>query len=203
VKYKVGDKVKIIKVTNDAPEETIGMQGVVIAVLDSYYRVDFGDDFWCYADEEVELIPRKIRGFEAVTGYSPVIPKRSTAKSAGYDISIIGEAVVQPGQTVVFPTGLKAYMQDNEVLQIHIRSSVGIKRNLVLSNGTGIIDADYFNNPDTEGHIRVAVTNIGNEPQLINGDKPVAQGIFMKYLTTDDDCADGERKGGIGSTDEL
>jgi dUTP pyrophosphatase len=251
---KVGDRVRVVNIINGAPKETLGQEGILkdITDFDDYIscRVDFGDDWWQYAGQELELIPtggiidescgiipdtdglilpydskcladcqtwypggklfashgarpRKTRGFEAVTGYSPVLPKRSTAKSAGYDISVIGEAIVQPGQTVVFNTGLKAYMQDDEVLQIHIRSSVGIKRNLVLSNGTGIIDADFYNNPDNEGHIRIAVTNIGNEPQLVNGGKPIAQGIFVKYLTTDDDCADRERLGGIGSTDEI
>ena len=77
---------------------------------------------------------------------------------------------------------------------------MGFKQQLVLSNGTGIIDSSYYNNPDNEGHIHIAITNIGNKTQVIPPMAKVAQGIFMKYLVADDDNPTGKRVGGIGST---
>ena len=97
-------------------------------------------------------------------------------------------------------TGLKAYMKDDEYLAIFIRSSMAIKKGLFLANSTGIIDADYYNNEDNEGHLMVAVYNTKDEPFHVNKGDRVAQGIFTKYLTTDDDHAEGVRTGGVGST---
>lgn len=175
------------------------------------------------------------------------LPKRSTAKSAGYDISIIHPSVYQlmekdgcsmekawetvqeaygniyyvpkEKENFVFPTGVKASMEDNEVLMLFIRSSVGIKQHIKLSNQTGIIDADYYNNPDNEGHIMVALDIPkriipDREPSLFTEDEynmarylqfdgptmRICQGIFLDYQTTDDDSVSEKRTGGIGST---
>nr|DAX47264.1 MAG TPA: deoxyuridine 5'-triphosphate nucleotidohydrolase [Caudoviricetes sp.] len=145
-----------------------------------------------------------MRKFEVVTGYEEVakLPKRSTKHSAGYDFHTTNSlpVLILPQKTVVFDTGIKVSMESDEVLLMHIRSSIGIKRGLILSNCTGVIDADYYNNPDNEGHIRIALTNIGDVAQTIKPQEKVAQGIFMKYITTDDDVASGDRTGGIGST---
>ena len=145
-----------------------------------------------------------MRKFEVVTGYEEVakIPKRSTKHSAGYDFHTTNSlpVLILPQKTVVFDTGIKVSMESDEVLLMHIRSSIGIKRGLILSNCTGVIDADYYNNPDNEGHIRIALTNIGDVAQTIKPQEKVAQGIFMKYLVTDDDNPTGTRVGGIGST---
>ena len=139
-----------------------------------------------------------MRKFEICKGYEDkaTLPVRGSKGSAGYDFHIISpsRAVIKPQETVKFETGIIAYMEDNEVLTMHIRSSVGIKRNIVLSNITGVIDSD-FKKP-----IIIALTNIGDKSQIIEPNERVAQGIFMKYLTTDDDNADAERTGGIGST---
>ena len=147
----------------------------------------------------------RTRGFQVVSSFEHMgveIPQRQTYGSAGYDIRILEGDIINPGETKVFTTGLKAYMLDNEYLAIHIRSSVGIKRNLMLSNATGVIDHDFFNNPDNEGHIMIALTNYGNIPQEILDNERVAQGIFCEYLRTDNDQPVGERKSGIGSTNE-
>ena len=150
------------------------------------------------------LMEVKMRKFEIVTGYEDVakLPNRSTKYSAGYDFHTTNSLpiMILPHKTVVLETGIKACMNQDEVLMMYVRSSVGIKRGLVLSNGTGIIDADYYNNPDNEGHIRVAVTNIGDVAQTVQPYEKIAQGVFMKYLTTDDDSVSAERVGGIGST---
>ena len=145
-----------------------------------------------------------MRKFEVVTGYEDVakLPTRNDKGSCGYDFYITRnyDTYVKPQETVYFETGIKACFQEDEVLMMYIRSSMGFKKQLVLSNGTGVIDSSYYNNPDNEGHIHIAITNIGNKTQVIPPMAKVAQGIFMKYLTTDDDNAEGERVGGIGST---
>lgn len=145
-----------------------------------------------------------MRKFEVVTGYEEVakLPKRSTKHSAGYDFHTTNSlpVLILPQKTVVFDTGIKVSMESDEVLLMHIRSSIGIKRGLILSNCTGVIDADYYNNPDNEGHIRIALTNIGDVAQTIKPQEKVVQGIFMKYLVADDDNPTGKRVGGIGST---
>lgn len=125
------------------------------------------------------------------------LPVRATKGSAGYDIRVTNGDTILPGETVVFHTGLKVTMEPDEVLLIFPRSSIGIKRQLMLSNTTGVIDSDYTD------EIHMALTNFGDEPQEIKSGEKVAQGVFMKYLTTSYDNATEERKGGIGSTGEM
>lgn len=145
-----------------------------------------------------------MRKFDICKGYEDkaTMPKRGTSNSAGYDFYTTNDVpvTIYPNETIKFHTGIKAYMNSDEVLLLHVRSSVGIKRNLVLANITGVVDSDYADNPSNEGEIILALHNIGKDPQTIYPRERIAQGIFMKYLVTDDDDADGERKGGIGST---
>ena len=92
-------------------------------------------------------------------------------------------------------------MQDDEVLLINIRSSVGIKKSIVLSNIQGVIDSDFYSNPTNDGEIMIALTNIGDKVQVIEPNARVAQGIFMKYLVADkDEVVNEKRTSGIGST---
>lgn len=143
------------------------------------------------------------RGFEVITAYGDKgihIPARKTASSAGYDLEAAETVVLQPHAVTVVPTGLKAYMKEDEYLSIFIRSSLAFKKGLMLANSTGIVDSDYYNNPDNEGHIMIAYYNTNGAPYTIEKGERIGQGIFMKYLTTDDDAADGVRTGGIGST---
>ena len=128
------------------------------------------------------------------------LPKRKTEKSAGYDIESAADVDLLPGKVVLIPTGLKAYMGADEYLAIHIRSSMAIKRGIILINSTGIIDADYYNNEDNEGHIMVAVYNTTRETVHVKKGDRVAQGIFIRYLKADGDEASGKRTGGVGST---
>lgn len=145
-----------------------------------------------------------MRKFEICEGYENIatLPKRGTKYSAGYDICTANKNPIEigAGETVTIPTGIKAYMNNDEVLLIHVRSSVGIKRGLVLANVTPVIDSDYVDNEFNEGNIILAIRNTTNETVVIQPKERLAQGIFMKYLITDDDNASGERKGGIGST---
>ena len=130
------------------------------------------------------------------------MPARKTKTSAGYDICVPEDVPLRPGRLVMVPTGVKAYMQEDEFLGVHIRSSMAIKKGIRLVNNMGIIDADYYNNPDNEGHIMLALVNTGLKPLVLKKGERIAQGIFYKYLTTDDDNAaeKKERSGGFGST---
>lgn len=128
------------------------------------------------------------------------LPVRKTKGSAGYDFNCPFEINIDPEKKVKFPTGIKAKMSEGVVLQVHIRSSLGIKHDLYITNTTGIIDSDYYNNTNNEGDIIISITNNGVHHYVTESHKAVAQGIFMKYETTEDDRADGERIGGIGST---
>ena len=80
-----------------------------------------------------------MRRFEAVQGKLVTLPTRKTIGSAGYDFRCPYSYTLNAGETVVFKTGVKACMNRNEVLYIYIRSSLGIKHKLALTNGTGII----------------------------------------------------------------
>lgn len=145
----------------------------------------------------------KTRGFEIVSGWADRairLPVRKTAESAGYDLESGADADLLPGKITVLPTGLKAYMAEGEYLAVHIRSSMGIKHGIMLANSTGIIDRDYYNNEDNEGHILIALYNASDTVfHVAKGDR-IAQGIFCRYFTADGDQAGGVRKGGVGST---
>ncbi len=131
-----------------------------------------------------------------------MLPKRSTKSSAGYDIRSIEAKTIPPHQSMAFKTGLKVSMNSDEVLYIYVRSSFGFKYDVCLTNCVGVIDSDYYNNVDNEGHFQVKLTNNGNNDFKVNIGDRIAQGIFMKYLTEDDEEEiNNERTGGIGSTD--
>ena len=129
------------------------------------------------------------------------LPKRSTKNSAGYDIKSIEDGIIKPGKSMAFRTGLKVAMNSDEVLYIYSRSSMGYKYNVCLINSVGVIDSDFYNNPDNEGHFSIKLVNLGDKDFEVKiGDK-IGQGVFMKYLTVDDEEEiKGKRKGGIGST---
>jgi dUTP pyrophosphatase len=147
----------------------------------------------------------KLRGFEKIAKYAEVdfkMPERKTQKSAGYDFCLPEDVVLEPGKLQLVPTGIKAYMQDGEYLGMHIRSSMAVKKRIMLVNNVGIIDADYYNNADNEGHIMLALLNTGSKALALPKGECVAQGIFYNYLVADGD-ADSEkavRGGGFGST---
>lgn len=127
------------------------------------------------------------------------LPKRGSKNSAGYDFfSPINEIIPAHG-TAKIPTGVKAYMQPDEVLMVYPRSSIGFKTNIRLSNTTGVIDSDYYNNSDNEGHIWIKFYNpTDNDFSIAIGDK-IAQGIFTKFLTCGEEITE-KRNGGLGST---
>ena len=147
----------------------------------------------------------RIRGFEKVAKYADVdfpMPERKTELSAGYDFCLPEEVTLEPGKLQLVPTGVKAYMQPGEWLGMHIRSSMAVKKRLMLVNNVGIIDADYYNNPDNEGHIMLALLNMGENPVTLPKGERLAQGVFYNYLTADGDekVSKAVRGGGFGST---
>ncbi|WP_101772460.1 dCTP deaminase/dUTPase family protein [Peptostreptococcus faecalis] len=146
-----------------------------------------------------ELVEDKYRKFPDM---EIVMPQRGTQKSAGYDICTPVDIVIPPrGCSKIIFTDIKAYMLEDEVLCTHVRSSIGMKRGLVLANTTGIIDSDYYSNPDNDGNIGFMLRNLTDEEVIIKSGERVIQGIFSKYLVVDDDDPkDSQRVGGVGST---
>lgn len=151
----------------------------------------------------------RLRGFEIAKGWEDKdinLPVRKTKFAAGYDIEAAEDIVVpsfKKGMApVLISTGLKAYMEDDEVLYLYNRSSNPKKKGLILANSVGVIDKDYYGNPDNDGHIMFAFFNIKDEDIIIKKGEAIGQGVFSKYLVTDDDVALGDRTGGFGSTDK-
>lgn len=146
---------------------------------------------------------RRFERIDAPRGRGAALPKRATEHSAGYDFVAPNDIVVHAGGDGVatLKTGIKAHMEPDEFLMICIRSSLGIKWGLALANGTGIIDADYYGNPNNDGEICIALVNRDpyHDVKIHKGDR-IVQGIFMKYLLAEDDETDAERNGGVGST---
>ena len=146
----------------------------------------------------------KTRGFEIVTGYEEIafMPKRQTLHSAGYDFASCEKVEIKPHEVQLIKTGIKAYMLPDEVLKIYSRSSL-IKKKLMLANNVGIIDCDYFNNKNNEGHIFIPLYNFSKEVIIINKGDKIAQGLFQKYFLVDDDCpVQTIRNGGFGSSNK-
>lgn len=149
----------------------------------------------------------KKRGFEIAKGFENQginLPERKTKFSAGYDIEAAEDCIIpafKPGQKpVLVKTGLKAYMQNNEYLMLCNRSSNPGKKGLILANSVGIVDADYYENPDNDGAIMFAFYNFfENDIEIKKGDV-IGQAIFLQYGIVDDDEAEGNRVGGFGST---
>lgn len=150
---------------------------------------------------------RKIRGFEIAKGWEGKninLPIRKTAKSAGYDVEAAEDTIIPVFENGCKPTlihtGLKAYCQDDEWYMLANRSSNPGKKKLILANGIGIIDADYYCNPDNDGEFLFAYYNIGTEDLQIKKGEIIGQVVFQKFLVVDNDNASGERTGGFGST---
>lgn len=148
------------------------------------------------------------RGFKVAKGWENKginLPKRSTKNAAGYDIEAAEDMIIEPfkngDKPALIPTGLKAYCADDEWFMLANRSS-GPKKGFLFPHSFGIIDSDYYENENNDGHLFVQCINIKDEPLVIKKGDVIAQVVFMKYLITDDDKAEGVRTGGFGSTDK-
>ena len=148
----------------------------------------------------------KIRGFMEVssefrkTEGEIILPKKMSRASAGYDFYSTESFTLKPGESKLIWTDVKAYMQENEVLEIYVRSSIGIKKSLMLKNLTGIIDSDYFSNDSNDGNIGICLFNYGDKEVSIDKGERIVQGIFKQFLEADNGNTNEERNGGIGSS---
>lgn len=156
-------------------------------------------------DRGFELVKDEFRKHKDVNCIK--LPSRSTHKSAGYDFYSPIDFTIEPGQDFKLWTDVKAYMYDDEFLFLDNRSSIANKHNVIIKNIIPIIDADYYGNESTDGNIQIRLINNGNEPVLFKGctqeasGSKIAQGIFVNYLKTRNDCPEEYiRKGGVGST---
>ncbi len=161
-----------------------------------------------------------IRGFEKVSHYNPEdvwLPTRSTKAAAGYDFYAAQDTVVptiwkafdKNTETIekavlvstLVPTGVKAFMPEDEFLMLVNRSSSPLKRQLALPNGVGIIDSDYYGNADNEGEIFMQLLNYGAEDYTVKKGDRICQGIFMAYQQVSDETEpEKDRSGGFGSS---
>ena len=134
------------------------------------------------------------RGFEVVKGYEDKninLPVRKTKFAAGYDIEAAEDIVIpsfKKGMApTLIPTGIKAYMEDDEVLYLYNRSSNPKKKGLILANSVGVIDKDYYNSPKNEGHIFIKLYNEGTEDYVVHKNDKIVQGLFIKFLIVDNE----------------
>lgn len=147
------------------------------------------------------------RGFEIAKGFENKeinLPVRKTKCSAGYDVESAEDTIIPSFKKGMKPTlvktGIKAYMMEDEVLILANRSSNPGKKGLILANSIGVVDSDYYGNPDNDGHIMFAFFNVKDEDIEIKKGDAIGQAIFQKFLIADEDFAEGERIGGFGST---
>ena len=115
------------------------------------------------------------------------LPQRDSDSTAGYDIYLLQDLIIEPNEIKKIPTGIKSFFEKDEVLFLIVRSSTGFKYNIRLCNQVGVIDADYYNNQNNEGHIWLKIQNEGKEKVIIPQGEAIVQGIFLKYLTTQSD----------------
>ena len=159
--------------------------------------------------KERKIKMKKIRGFEIAKGYEDKninLPERKTKYSAGYDIEAAEDVVIPSFKKGMAPTliktGIKAYMQDDEVLMLYNRSSNPKKKGLILANSVGVIDKDYYGNPDNDGAFMFAFYNFFDHDVEIKKGDVIGQAIFQEYRVVDNDEAEGKRLGGFGSTNK-
>lgn len=161
----------------------------------------------CNKKKSIESRKIKVRGFEVVKDehrkYKEaeiILPLRADKGSAGYDFRTPVKIELKPNEKKLVFTDVKAYMLEDEVLELYVRSSIGVKKGIVLSNGTGVIDSTYYNSSN-DGNIGLPLWNTSNETVVLEANERVAQGVFKKYLTIDDDVTlHNERVGGFGSS---
>ncbi len=170
----------------------------------------------------------KTRGFEVCKGFEDKginLPMRQTKGSAGYDFEAAERVLIPPVwlngvkwamsvikglktdgihpygiKPTLVPTGVKAYMKNDEVLYLYNRSSSPMKKFLFMTNGVGVIDSDYYGNDSNDGHIMFQFINFGLRNVVIEKGERIGQGVFAKFGLVDDDQATGKRTGGTGST---
>lgn len=135
-----------------------------------------------------------------VEGECTRLPERSTKHAAGYDFYNPERVKINPGEIVYVKTGVKAKFPEEVALLLLNRSSNPKKKGLELANGVGLVDADYYDNPDNEGEIAFAFKNTRDSIVVIERGEKLGQGMFVPFFITTDDSVENERVGGFGST---
>lgn len=143
---------------------------------------------------------RKFEKVKRLKGEEIELPKRSTKGSAGYDFKSVEDVFISFQGVTYVRTGIKARMEDDEILMLCNRSSNPKKKELVLINGVGIVDSDYYGNEENDGEIMFAFKSLNEGGSWIRKGDKIGQGIFIKFGKVEGDEADGERAGGFGST---
>lgn len=123
------------------------------------------------------------------------LPKRGTSGAAGYDFFALYDYTLKPGEIMKIPTGVKAQFNKDEVLLLIDRSGMGFKYNVRMCNQVGVIDSDYYNNTDNDGHIWIKIQNEGNKDYIVKQGDGIIQGIFVKYLTVDNEMNEFDLRG--------
>lgn len=170
---------------NVAKFEIVGYKNFFDSFIDTFQIVKSDDE---KIKSEIETLYKELQ-----------LPKRATTGSAGYDFKSPVDFELKPKETIKIPTGIRCKMNEDIVLMIYPRSSLGFKYRLTLDNTVGIIDSDYYNS-DNEGHIFIKFTNNSDKILNIKKGDGIAQGIFLPYYLTVDDEVSEKRNGGIGST---
>ena len=127
------------------------------------------------------------------------LPTRATEHSAGYDFYSPVSVIIQPNESIMIWTDVKAHMYYDNVLILNVRSSMG-KQPIMIANTQGWIDSDYYSNEDNDGNIGFRLLNLGTTPYEIKAGDRIGQGMFIKYGITKDDNVTTTRQGGFGST---
>ena len=131
------------------------------------------------------------------------LPTRGSGRTAGYDFYLIEDVILNPGEIVKIPTGIKAVFPEDETLLLFVRGSVGYHWNVRMCNQVAIVDSDFYNNVGNEGHMWFALQNEGDKTFIIKKGESFGQGIFIKYFVVDDEeDIENVRIGGFGSTNE-
>lgn len=127
------------------------------------------------------------------------IPKRATKGSAGHDFRVPFDYCLKTGCSLKIPTGIRCKMDEEQVMFIFPRSSLGIKNNMIITNTVPVVDSDYYH-AENEGHIFICVKNCGEKDIEFKKGDAFCQAVFLKFGVADDVEISAERTGGIGST---
>lgn len=155
--------------------------------------------------EKVENRDLRARNLADMIWDKLVLPKRGTIGSAAYDFFFPLEMRLDPGVTIDIPTGVAWNVSneknDNFVLFIFSRSSIGIRYNIIQPNLVSVIDKDYYGCAKNGGHIHIHLQNTGSDMAILHANTGYAQGVITKFYLTEDDETTAIRTGGFGSTD--
>lgn len=194
------------------------------AILKKGYEVQSGDNLTVQEvmNEQKKITPKVVAKFEKVSWgqycsakecdpanvfteefsyeYDNIkLPKRATVGSAGYDFFSPFDFVLEPGETIKIPTGIRCKIKEGYVLKEYPRSGLGFKYRVRLDNTVGIIDSDYYN-ADNEGHIFIKITNEGDKTLTVRKGEAFCQGILEEFFLAEEDEVTEKRTGGFGST---